>query len=274
MLPDSGRSTTTTSVRNVRPSDHARAVRTRRLLCKASTAGHTRRQRLLEHVVLLNREVAGAIARRYVNRGVEVDDLEQVAYVGLVNAARRFDPDRGTDFLSFAVPTIRGEIQRYFRDNSWVIRPSRPLQDLHTQLLNVRPAMTQELGRPPSTAELAMRLGVSRATIEEVLAMDSARYYSPLSLEAGSSEPGASSGAVRPLVDRLGTEDAELRRIDALTTVLPALATLTGRERLILKLRFVDDWSQQRIGDYIGVSQMQVSRLLRSILDNLRTQLI
>jgi RNA polymerase sigma-B factor len=100
-----------------------------------------------------------------------------------------------------------------------------------------------------------------------------ARYYSPLSLEAGTSDSRASSGAVRPLVDRLGTEDGELRRIDALTTLLPALATLSARERLIVKLRFVDDWSQQRIGDHIGVSQMQVSRLLHSILANLKAQL-
>ncbi len=272
MLPESDRPTITTGVRYAR-RDHARAVRTKRLFSKASAAGHLRRQRLLESVVLVNREVAGAIARRYVNRGVEVDDLEQVAYLGLVNAARRFDPDRGTDFLAFAVPTIRGEIQRYFRDNAWAIRPSRPLQDLHTQLLTVRPALTQELGRPPSTAELAGRLGVPCTAIEEVQAMDSARYYSPLSLESGANDPGAPSGAIRPLVDRLGTEDGELRRIDALATVLPALAVLSARERLILKLRFVDDWSQQRIGDHIGVSQMQVSRLLHTILATLKAQL-
>jgi RNA polymerase sigma-B factor len=263
-----------TDTGRVRRTDRVRAVRTKRLLSKASAVGPARRQHLLENAVLVNREVAAAIARRYVNRGVDVEDLEQVAYLGLVNAARRFDPDRGTDFLSFAVPTIRGEIQRYFRDNSWAIRPSRPLQDLHTQLLSVRPALTQELGRPPTSAELARRLGVSRATIEEVLAMDSSRYYSPLSLDAGAGEPGSSDlSSNRPLVDRLGTEDAELRRIDALITVLPALATLSTRERLILKLRFVDGWSQQRIGEHIGVSQMQVSRLLRSILANLRTQL-
>jgi RNA polymerase sigma-B factor len=260
--------------RRARTTDRVRAHRTKRLLSKASTAGHIRRQRLLEDVVLVNRDVAGAIARRYVNRGVDVDDLEQVAYVGLVNAARRFDPDRGTEFLSFAVPTIRGEIQRYFRDNSWAIRPSRPLQDLHTQLLSVRPALTQELGRPPTSADLAERIGVSLETIEEVQAMDSARYYAPLSLDATSNDAGSSDGSpTRPLVDRLGTEDAELNRIEALTTVLPALATLTTRERQILKLRFVDEWSQQRIGEHIGVSQMQVSRLLGSILAQLRTQL-
>jgi RNA polymerase sigma-B factor len=224
--------------------------------------------------VLVNREVAEAVAHRYANRGVGTEDLEQVAYLGLVKAARRFDPGRGTDFLSFAVPTIRGEIQRYFRDNSWAIRPSRRLQELHTQLRIVGPALTQELGRPPSSADLARRLGVSRAAIEETQAMASARYYSPLSLDGGANDSGTSDGSpTRSLVDCLGAEDPELDRVETLATVRPALTDLNPRQRLILNLRFIDGWSQQRIGGDIGVSQMQVSRLLHSTLAQLRTRL-
>jgi RNA polymerase sigma-B factor len=275
MPPESSRFVATTNgVRQMRTTDHDRAVRTRRLLSKASSVGGVRRQRLLQSVVLVNREVAEAVAHRYANRGVGTEDLEQVAYLGLVKAARRFDPGRGTDFLSFAVPTIRGEIQRYFRDNSWAIRPSRRLQELHTQLRIVGPALTQELGQPPSSADLARHLGVSRAAIEQVQAMANARYYSPLSLDGGRGDSGSPDGPLtRPLADCLGAEDPELDRIETLATVRPALTDLNPRQRLILKLRFIDGWSQQQIGEHIGVSQMQVSRLLHSILAQLRTRL-
>jgi RNA polymerase sigma-B factor len=265
---------TTNAVRAVRTTDHDRAVRTRRLLAKASTVGGVRRQRLLQSVVLVNREVAEAVAHRYANRGVGTEDLEQVAYLGLIKAARRFDPDRGTDFLSFAVPTIRGEIQRYFRDNSWAIRPSRRLQELHTQLRIVGPALTQQLGRPPSSADLAGHLGVSRAAIDETQAIASARYYSPLSLDGGPHDSATSDGSpTRSLINCLGAEDTQLDRVEILATVRLALTDLNPRQRLILKLRFIDGLSQQQIGEHIGVSQMQVSRLLHSLLAQLRTRL-
>jgi RNA polymerase sigma-B factor len=276
MPPQSNRfvASTTKAVRPVRTTDHDRAVRTRRLLSRASAVSGVRRQRLLQSVVLVNREVAEAVARRFANRGVSTEDLNQVAYLGLLKAARRFDPDRGPDFLSFAVPTIRGEIRRYFRDNTWAIRPSRRLQELHTQLRIVGPALTQELGRSPSSAELARRLGVSRAAIDETQAIATARYYSPLSLDSGHTDPATPGGSpTRPLTDILGAEDPELDRVEALATIRLALTDLNPRQRLILELSYIDGWSQQRIGEHIGVSQMQVSRLLHSILTQLRTRL-
>jgi RNA polymerase sigma-B factor len=276
MPPESNRfvASTTNVVRPVRASDHDRAVQTRRLLARASTVSGVRRQRLLQSVVLINREVARAVARRYANRGVAAEDLDPVAYLGLVNAARRFDPERDTDFLSFAVPTIRGEIQRYFRDNSWAIRPSRRLQELHTQLQVVGPALTQKLGRSPTGADLAASLGVSRAAIEETQALAAGRYYSPLSLDGGRTDSATSDGSpTRPLADFFGSEDPEFDRVESLVTIRPAVTELDPRQRLILKLSYVDGWSQQRIGEHIGVSQMQVSRLLHSILAQLRTRL-
>jgi RNA polymerase sigma-B factor len=265
-----GNFTDSNGTRHRSVAEQERADRTRALLQTASIAGEPQRGELLNTVVLLNRSVADAVANRFAERGVDAEDLTQVAYLALVKAVRRFDPDHGHDFLSFAVPTIRGEIRRYFRDLCWTIRPTRRLQDLHTELLSLRPAMTQQLGRRPSSAQLADRLDVPRRAIDEVQAIDDAGYYSPLSLDVGGDHGDPMQGQ---LSQTLGTEDPELSRVEARVTVLPLLAALRPRERLILKLRFRDGLTQQRIGEHIGITQMQVSRILQAILADLRARL-
>lgn len=259
----------------VTPSrDHAesrRSKETQRLLSEATNVDPDTRRSLLERVVLLNKEIADSVAGRFVNRGIELDDLRQVAYLALINAAHRYDPARGTDFLSFAVPTMRGEIQRHFRDTGWAVRPSRRAQELHSQLITLRPKLAQDLGREPDTEQIAACLDVDRALVEEVLAMDRCRYYSPLSLDADYTD-GSGAPSTRPLSEYIGTDQTELTRIEGRATIAPLIARLQPRERLILRLRFFDDWSQQRIAERLGISQMQVSRQLRTILTKLRDQ--
>ncbi len=254
-------------------ADAERGRRTQELLVEAAKTDGDERIGLLQQVVLLNRSVADALARRYADRGADPDDLNQIAYLALVMAARRFDPHRGFDFLAFAVPTIRGEIQRHFRDSAWAIRPTRQLQELHTELITLQPAMTQELGRPPTTEEMAERLDVPRTKLDEVRAVDNAGFYSPLSLDAAVQETGERRAAKRRLTDYIGAEDAGMDRVEARSMVVPAIAGLDERQRLVLRLRFYDELSQKRIGERIGVSQMQVSRILQSIFADLRKSL-
>lgn len=249
---------------------------TQRLLSEAINVDADTRRNLLERVFLLNKEVADSVAGRFANRGIEPDDLQQVAYLALISAAHRYDSARGTDFLSFAVPTMRGAIQRHFRDTGWTVRPSRRAQELHTQLITLRPKLAQQLGREPGAEHIAECLGVDRSLVEEVLAMDRCRYYSPLSLDAGYPDSSDSSGTPsnRRLSDYIGAEQTDLARIEGRATIAPLIARLEPRERLILRLRFFDDWSQQRIGERLGISQMQVSRLLRTILTKLHDQAV
>ena len=254
-------------------ADAERGRRTQELLIEAAATDGDERTGLLQQVVLLNRSIADALARRYADRGADPDDLNQIAYLALVMAANRFDPHRGFDFLAFAVPTIRGEIQRHFRDSAWAIRPTRQLQELHTELISLQPAMTQELGRVPTTAELAERLEVAPDKLNEVRAVDNAGFYSPLSLDAAVQETGERRTAKRRLTDYIGAEDSGMDRVEARSMVVPAIAGLDERQRLVLRLRFYDELSQKRIGERIGVSQMQVSRILQSIFADLRKSL-
>lgn len=198
--------------------------------------------------------LARQLARRY--RGLqEVDDLEQVACLGLVNAIERFDPARGRAFSSFAVPTIVGELRRYFRDHGWTVRVPRTVQELALRLDQMTDELTQALGRPPTAAELA---DSSDADVEDVLeALASVTAHFADSLDAPTQLDGETVGALRGSVDPgyARVEDADL--IDDVLSVLP------DREQLIVRLRFFDDCTQAEIGELLGLSQMQVSRLLR-----------
>ena len=243
---------------------HARA---HDLLGAASeTSDADEQQHLYDEVVLLNADVAESVASRYRGRGIPSDDLCQAAYEGLVKAVHRFDPARRKDFLSFAVPTIRGEVQRYFRDQGWTVRPPRRIQDLQWRLHRAIEELSQELGREPNERELAEELDVSP---REVSAAGSAYgSFSPTSLD----QPASADGAAH-LSDLLPDDDREARASEARLLLEPVVQALGDRDRRILYLRFCEDRTQQEIGDEIGVTQMQVSRTLTRILRDLRAGL-
>jgi RNA polymerase sigma-B factor len=226
------------------------------------------RQQLLEQVVELNADVARSIASRYRNRGVDLDDLEQAACLGLVGAAHRYRPDLEVPFLGFAIPTIRGEVKRYFRDCAWTIRIPRRLQELQRQIAIGVPQLKQELGRQPTSTEIATRLQVDVVQIEQAMAAHG--YFRLLSLD----QPIDPAGDLR-LQDLVpGGEDQTLLKLEQLDELQPALNDLPSRERRILELRFVEGLSQSAIGAEIGVSQMQISRILSRVLDDLRDRLL
>ena len=205
------------------------------------------------------------IARRFSGRGEPADDLEQAGTVGLLGAVDRFDPTRGIDFLSFAVPTITGEIRRHFRDRTWSMRVPRRLKDLQAAISGAVGPLSQELGRAPRPSEIAARLGMP---IEEVVeGLDAQQAYRSSSLDE------LVAGADTPLTDTLGAADAELENVEYRQTLAPLLDELPARERTILVLRFFGNMTQTQIADRVGVSQMHVSRLLAQTLAQLRDKL-
>jgi RNA polymerase sigma-B factor len=207
------------------------------------------------------------LARRFGGRGELLDDLTQVAALGLIKAVDRFDPARGIEFASYAVPTILGEIKRHFRDTTWAVRVPRRLKELKLQM----PAATEELlhalHRAPTEAELAERLGISPGDM--VSAQLSANAYHPTSIDRGTS----AHPDLRP-EDWLGGPDPELDAVDNRTTLRASLARLPVREQRILAMRFEHDMSQRQIAAAIGISQMHVSRLLVKSLVRLHQDLI
>jgi RNA polymerase sigma-B factor len=210
--------------------------------------------------------LAHALARRY-HRGDEpMDDLMQVASVGLVKAIDRFDPGRGTAFSTYAVPTIVGELKRHFRDTSWAVHVPRELQERAIKVDRATDELHHRLGRSASTSELADEL---QLTSEEVLqAMEASSAFATDSLDEQSGWDDSSE----PIYARaLGTDDERLELVEHGAAIAPGIMRLTDRERLILHLRFVEDLTQLEIAERIGVSQMQVSRLLRRSLAQLRT---
>ena len=205
------------------------------------------------------------IARRFSGRGEPSDDLEQAGTVGLLGAVDRFDPERGIDFLSYAVPTITGEIRRHFRDRTWSMRVPRRLKDLQTAISGAVGPLSQELGRAPRPSEIAARLDMPVADVVEGL--DAQQAYRSSSLDE------LVTGAETPLTDTLGTIDAELENVEYRQTLAPLLDELPQRERTILVLRFFGNMTQTQIADRVGVSQMHVSRLLAQTLAQLREKM-
>ncbi|HEY1970617.1 MAG TPA: RNA polymerase sigma factor SigF [Pseudonocardia sp.] len=226
-----------------------------------------RREELRERLVTGYLPVAQHIARRFAHRGEPLDDLVQVATVGLINAVDRFQPDRGSDFFSFAVPTISGEVRRHFRDQGWSMRVPRRLKDLHVSINSAVSELSQRLGRAPRPSEIAERLQVS--TNEVLEGLEAAQAYRSSSLDEmlSTDETGSTLG------DLLGEADAELDRVDYQQTMQPLLADLPDRERTIVMLRFFGNMTQTQIADRVGVSQMHVSRLLTQTLARLRDRL-
>jgi len=205
---------------------------------------------------------AGYLARRFVGRGEPLDDLVQVANIGLLNAIDRFDPDRDVRFTTYAAATIVGELKRHLRDRAWSVRVPRSLQELAIRVNQTVPELTQKLGRSPTVDELAERL---EAEPDDVLeAMDATRAYGATSLDAPSEAGGTPS-------DLLGDVDASMEIVDEWVTIAPAVADLPPRERRVLYLRFFRGMTQSEIARDIGVSQMHVSRILSATLERLRT---
>jgi RNA polymerase sigma-B factor len=226
---------------------------------------HPDRAKLRDKLVTGYLPVVQHIARRFAGRGEPVDDLEQAGTVGLLNAVDRFEPDRGIDFLSYAVPTITGEVRRHFRDRTWSMRVPRRLKDVQSSINGAVGPLSQQLGRAPRPSEVAAHLVI--ATEEVVEGLDAQQAYRSSSLDE------LVSGADTTLTETLGTADAELEKVEYRQTLAPLLDELPERERTILVLRFFGNMTQTQIADHVGISQMHVSRLLAQTLDRLRSRL-
>jgi RNA polymerase sigma-B factor len=205
------------------------------------------------------------LARRFSGRGEPLDDLVQVATIGLVKAVDRFDPDRNVEFSTYATPTIVGELKRHFRDKGWAVRVPRRLQELNLRLGPVIAKLSQDLQHSPTVAEIAKAAG---ATQDEVLeALDSAHAYSLISLDAGTTEEGLSYH------EQIGDLDEALEALEDRVSVAPLLRQLPPRERRMLHLRFFKGLTQSEIAEELNISQMHVSRLLAKTLVTLRSGL-
>jgi RNA polymerase sigma-B factor len=224
-----------------------------------------REPRAREELVQRFLPLARKLARRYSGAHEPFDDLLQVASLGLVKAIDRFDTSRGTAFSSFAVPTILGELKRYFRDLGWSVHVPRGAQELALKVEEGRQQLMTRTGRPPSVQELAEYLELS---IEEVLqALETAGAHHTASLDSPREDGDEESGT---LADAFGQIDDRFELVDAKVTIAAAAKHLGPREQRVLLLRFVEDLTQSQIAEMIGVSQMQVSRILRRALDQLR----
>jgi RNA polymerase sigma-B factor len=237
-------------------------IENRELFVRWQKFGEQRaREQLVERFLPLARN----LARRYAGAREPFDDLLQVASLGLVKAIDRFDIDRGAAFSSFAVPTILGELKRYFRDLGWSVHVPRGAQEQALKVQEAQERLTTRTGRPPTVSELAEYLELS---VEDVLdALETAAAHHSASLDAPREDGDEESGS---LVDMFGEEDRRYELVDETVTISTAARQLSARERKVLALRFVHDMTQTQIAEQIGVSQMQVSRILRRALNQLR----
>jgi RNA polymerase sigma-B factor len=254
-----------TSERTAKDRAHARELFVQ--MSKLSE-GDPARAKMRDELVSLHMPLVEYLARRFRNRGEPLDDLVQVATIGLIKSIDRFDTERGVEFSTYATPTIVGEIKRHFRDKGWAIRVPRRLQELKLALTKTTGELSQQLGRSPTVAELAERLGMSE---EEVLeGLESANAYAAVSLDAPeSSEEGGSA-----VSDTLGEYDEALDRVEYREALKPLLDQLPVREKKILMLRFFGNMTQSQIATQLGISQMHVSRLLARTLAQLREGLL
>ncbi|MEU3911365.1 SigB/SigF/SigG family RNA polymerase sigma factor [Streptomyces sp. NPDC029721] len=219
-------------------------------------------------LVELNLSLVKYAARRFRGRSEPFEDIVQVGTIGLIKAINRYDVTRGVEFTTFALPTVTGEIKRFFRDTSWAVKVPRRLQELRLNLAKASDEMEQDLGRRATDAELAGRLGLTEAELAE--GRQAAQVYASRSLDAPALDDADSGTAQRPL----GEEEPVYERIECLESLKPLLAELPERDREILSLRFGQELTQSEIGDRLGISQMHVSRLLTRTLATLRTGLL
>nr|BBX76941.1 alternative sigma factor SigF [Mycobacterium florentinum] len=226
-----------------------------------------RRQR--ECIVSRCLPLADHVARHFARRGEGLDDLTQVARLGLMNAINRFDPEKGPSFIGFAIPTMMGEVRRHFRDYSWGMRVPRRLRELHVQIIRATADLAQKLGRAPTARELSQELGVRHDEIVECLVAGDAYQLESLDAPVGADN----TGRTRLVADAVGGVDPQIDHITNREAVRTLIADLPVREREVLRMRFFESMTQSQIAERIGVSQMQVSRILANTLSSLRDQL-
>jgi len=219
---------------------------------------------LLEELVRRFEPLARSVARRYHARGEPLDDLTQVATLGLLKAIARFDPDRGFAFTSYATPTMLGELKRYFRDSGWAVHVPRGVKERAVELARTTDELSSRLGRSPSLSELAEALGASPEQTLEAIEAYHARHAAPLDPSNDEEAPGPVPAAL------LGAEDERLEQAEYLSMIAAGVQSLSDSDRLILYLRFGRDLTQSEIARRIGTSQMQVSRLLRAAIEKVR----
>lgn len=239
--------------------------RTRELFRQYKATGDPegRDQLIVSHLNLVR-----FLASKFKNRGEPLDDLIQVGTIGLIKAIDRFDPSRGLEFTTYATPTILGEIKRHFRDKGWSVRVPRRLQELSAKVNQANDELTNELSRSPSVEEIAKRVG---ASVDDVLeAMESSSAYSSVPLEGGGSSDDDEPTSV---IDHYATEDADLAASDDRIVLEEAIADFSPRERDVIRMRFVDGLTQVEIAERLGVSQVQVSRLLRRTLRRIQDKI-
>ena len=224
----------------------------------------TRDPSLREELVRNYLPLARTIARRYESPRVPLEDLVQVAAIGLMKAVDRYDPDRGIAFSSYAVPTMAGEVQRHFRDHTWGVRPPRELQERAQRVINANRVLGAELGRPPTAGELAARLELDLEQVVDALQACDARDIT--SLDRPRTVGDEADGT---LADTMGSDDPGFDRAEKRVTAQRLMTSLDQREREIIRLRFQEDLTQSEIGERIGCSQMHVSRLVRGALAKL-----
>jgi len=229
--------------------------------------GDPRRNAFRDRLVIEYLPVAKNIAARFSGRGEPLDDLLQVARIGLIQAIDRFDPGQGNDFLSFAVPTIMGEVRRYFRDSGWSMRVPRQLKELHQLLSKAANTLSHNLGRAPTPSEIAAHLDLDVQVVREGLLAGQA--YKTISTDL----PLGGESGTATIADQIGQHEPALERFENHDAVKRLLDELAPRERAILVMRFFEGLSQSRIAARVGVSQMQVSRILSQTLETLRGKL-
>jgi RNA polymerase sigma-B factor len=223
-----------------------------------------RREELRDQVIVVAVPIADRLARRYRRSGVPLEDLEQVARAAMVQAAQRFKGGGAKAFLGYVVPSILGELKRYFRDSSWAIRPPRRIQEAHLSVRQAREDLHGELGREPTVDELAAATDFSVETVQDV--QIAAERCWPESLD----RPRTGDGGSGVAADKLGVHDRGLEQADARLLVEPALQHLKPREREVIYLRYYQDRTQREVGQRIGLSQMQISRIETKAMERLR----
>ncbi|QDY81064.1 RNA polymerase sigma factor SigF [Streptomyces qinzhouensis] len=236
-----------------------------RALDNQGTGDSPERTYVRDTLIELNLPLVRYAAARFRSRNEPMEDIVQVGTIGLIKAIDRFDCERGVEFPTFAMPTVVGEIKRFFRDTSWSVRVPRRLQELRLALTKASDELSQRLDRSPTVPELAAVLGVSEEDVVDGLAVGNA--YTASSLDSPSPEDDGGEGS---LADRLGYEDSALEGVEYRESLKPLLAKLPPRERQIIMLRFFANMTQSQIGEEVGISQMHVSRLLTRTLAQLR----
>ncbi|MBD0709304.1 MULTISPECIES: RNA polymerase sigma factor SigF [unclassified Streptomyces] len=244
-------------------------LRLRALDAEEAAADSPERTYVRDTLIELNLPLVRYAAARFRSRNEPMEDIVQVGTIGLIKAIDRFDCERGVEFPTFAMPTVVGEIKRFFRDTSWSVRVPRRLQELRLALTKASDELAQKLDRSPTVPELAAVLGVSEEDVVDGLAVGNA--YTASSLDSPSPEDDGGEGS---LADRLGYEDTALEGVEYRESLKPLLAKLPPRERQIIMLRFFANMTQSQIGEEVGISQMHVSRLLTRTLAQLRDGLI